>query len=194
MTAEKRASTRRGYRQCLKQLASTFGDTRLGSITSWALEAYKRERMTGVRLTDRPDGVSDAEWQRRARQALHGAPIRVNRELAVLKTLFNRCTDWGLYEGENPVCAVKFRQEPKTRLRWLEPDEESRLLHGAAEPLRTLILVGIYTGLRMHAEALQLRWADVDLRRGLLTAARTTSGSWIGQRSSSRSAVSSNHQ
>src|SRR5262249_51959869 len=35
--------------------------------------------------------------------------------------------------------------------------------------MRTLSLVGIYTGVRIHSEALTLRWADVDLRRGLLT-------------------------
>ena len=37
------------------------------------------------------------------------------------------------------------------------------------EPLRTLILVALHTGLRVQAEALQLRWEDVDLRRGFLT-------------------------
>ena len=41
---------------------------------------------------------------------------------------------------------------------------------GAAdEPLRTMILVGIHAGLRLASEALTLRWADVDLRRGLVT-------------------------
>ncbi len=145
MQAEKRPSTQRGYRQCLAQLAGTFSGQRLGAITPWALEAYKKARVEA------------------------GAPIRVNRELAVLKTLVNRCVAWGLYEGENPVRAVKFRQEPKTRLRWLELEEERRLLEAASEPLRTLLLVGLYTGLRLHAEALTLRWEDVDLRRGHLT-------------------------
>jgi integrase len=36
-------------------------------------------------------------------------------------------------------------------------------------PIHTLIVVGIYTGVRIHSEALTLRWADIDLRRGLLT-------------------------
>ena len=35
--------------------------------------------------------------------------------------------------------------------------------------LRNVILVGIHTGLRIEAEALELRWCDVDLKRGLLT-------------------------
>jgi len=37
--------------------------------------------------------------------------------------------------------------------------------------LRTIILVGIYTGLRIRSEALTLRWEDIDLRRNLLSVA-----------------------
>jgi len=39
----------------------------------------------------------------------------------------------------------------------------------AKEPLRTIILVGIYTGLRILAEVLTLRWENVDLIRGFVT-------------------------
>lgn len=60
-------------------------------------------------------------------------------------------------------------KEPKRRLRYLEPEEKARLLAAAKEPLRTIILTGLHAGLRIHAEALTLRWADVDLKRRLLT-------------------------
>ncbi|HYT55029.1 MAG TPA: hypothetical protein VEQ38_09980 [Verrucomicrobiae bacterium] len=36
-------------------------------------------------------------------------------------------------------------------------------LSEAKEALRTIILVGIYTGLRIQAEALTLKWEDIDL-------------------------------
>jgi integrase len=39
----------------------------------------------------------------------------------------------------------------------------------ASEPLRTIILVGIYAGLRIFAEALTLRWVNIDLVKGFLT-------------------------
>lgn len=88
----------------------------------------------------------------------------------MLKVLFNCCRTWGLYEGDNPVCKVKFRKEPKVRLRWLEIEEEHRLLSELpTASLRALVTVGAHCGLRIKAEALTLRWDSVDLKRGLLT-------------------------
>jgi hypothetical protein len=29
------------------------------------------------------------------------APVAANRELSTLKNLFNRCIEWGTYEGES---------------------------------------------------------------------------------------------
>jgi integrase len=167
--SEKKANTLRGYKACLNTLKKTFGTTRLSAITPWALEAYKKKRGQGRQLTDRPTSLSDAEWARRCRVAEGGAPIRANRELAVLKTLFSKCRDWGLYEGENPVCKVKFRKEPRQRFRILEPEEEVRLLAVCTEPLRTLIVVGLHTGIRIQAEAMTLKRSSLDLKRGTLT-------------------------
>jgi integrase len=54
-------------------------------------------------------------------------------------------------------------------LRFLETEEEERLLDASGKPLRSIILLGIHTGLRIQAEALTLKWASVDLRRASLT-------------------------
>ena len=140
-----RPRTYRTYTQCLNHLARAFNGKRLSQIHAFRIEKYKRER------------------------AEAGARVRANRELAVLKMVFNRAKKWKLYEGENPVCGVEFFEEPEQRLRYLEPEEEANLLQAAQEPLRSLIVLGIHTGLRIRAEALTLRWDDVDLKRGLLT-------------------------
>jgi integrase len=86
-----------------------------------------------------------------------------------LKALFGRVIEWHLFEGVNPVCGVKFVKEPKQRLRYLDPEEEHRLLAAAPEPLHSIILVGIHCGLRLQSEALTLKWSDVDLSRKTLT-------------------------
>src|SRR5687767_6998926 len=98
-----------------------------------------------------------------------GARVRANREVAMLKNLYNRCREWGLYEGENPAVGIKLLKEPQQRLRYLEHDEEARLLERCTEPLRSLLIVAINTGLRIEAEALKLKWEDVDFRRKQLT-------------------------
>lgn len=86
------------------------------------------------------------ERHKRARVAA-GAPVAANRELAVLKSLFNRCRDdLRIYDGPTP--RIKLLKESPGRLRFLDDAEQAALLAAASEPVQT---------------------ADVDLVRGLLT-------------------------
>jgi hypothetical protein len=66
---------------------------------------------------------------------------------------------------------VKLLKEPRQRLRFLEPEEEDRLLAECAEPLRSLILIGTNCGLHLKSEALTLRWGGDVMRRTLTVAA-----------------------
>ena len=67
--------------------------------------------------------------------------------------LANRCVDWKRYDGENPTRKVMKFEESEGEVRFLTEEEEIRLLAAANEPLRTIILLGISTGLRILAEA-----------------------------------------
>ncbi len=136
--------TARDYRGITERLAVLFGGRRLSQVDELSIERYKRARVAA------------------------GAPVAVNRELEVLKSLFNRCRDdLRIYDGPTP--RIKLLKEPAGRLRFLDDDEQAALLAAAPEPLRTIILVGLHTGLRIKSEALQLKVADVDLARGLVT-------------------------
>jgi integrase len=64
---------------------------------------------------------------------------------------------------------VKLTKEPKQRLRFLEPEEETRRLAECEEPLRTMVLIGIYCGVRLKSEGLTLRWNDIDFGRGTVS-------------------------
>lgn len=145
--ANKKPGTAQAYKECLRRLAESFSGKRLSELSPFLVEKHKQRR------------IEDE------------ARVRANRELAVLKSLFNRCRAWRLFEGDNPVTSVKMLKEPRRRLRFLEPDEENRLLAECAEPLRTIVLIGTHCGLRLKSEALTLRWADVDLVRRTLTVA-----------------------
>lgn len=143
--ANKKPSTAKEYRESLHQLSESFSGKRLSEISPFLVEKHKQRRIhAGVR-------------------------VHQNRELAVLKNVFNRCREWKLFEGNNPVVSVKMLKEPRRRFRFLEREEEARLLAQCAEPLRSLVLIGTNCGLRLKSEALTLRWADVDIGRKTLT-------------------------
>ena len=152
--ANKRRLTAKTYRACIERLRAVFGNRRLGELSPFDLERYKRGRIEA------------------------GVLVMVNRELQCLRSLYNRCAEWGLYEGSNPAAHVKPLRESPGRLRFLEPQEEARLLAAAPEPLRSMITVGIHGGVRLVSEGLTLRWADVDLRRNLMTVQGAYAKSW----------------
>jgi integrase len=143
--ANKKPGTVKSYKECLRRLSESFSGKRLGELSPFLVEKHKQARIQA------------------------GARVRANRELAVLKSLFNRCQEWQLFEGDNPVATVKMLKEPRQRLRFLEPEEEHTLLDVVHEPLRSIIILGIHCGLRVRSEALTLRWKDIDLARRTLT-------------------------
>jgi len=145
--ASKKPGTAQAYKECLRRLSESFSGKRLSEVSPFLIEKHKQRRVQV------------------------GARVRANRELAALKAVFNRCREWKLFEGDNPVASVKMLKEPRQRLRFLEREEEARLLAECAEPLRTLVLIGTNCGLRLKSEALTLRWADVDVGRRMLTVA-----------------------
>jgi len=141
----KKAETIDTYCECLRRLGESFGTKKLSEISPFLVEKHRLRRIQ--------DGVR----------------VRVNRELAVLRNLYNRCREWKLYLGDNPCLSVKMGKEPRQRLRFLEFSEENCLLSVCSEPLRTMILVALHTGVRLKSEGLSLRWQSVDLHRRTIT-------------------------
>jgi len=149
--ANRRSNTVASYSGSAKRLTASFGGYRLSGISPFILEKYKLERAG--------EGVGRSANGR----------VGVNRDLACLGNIFNRCIDWNKYEGPNPIQKVKSFKESKGKVRFLTEQEEIRLLEAASEPLRTIILAGIYAGLRIKSEALTLAWVNVDFENGFLT-------------------------
>jgi len=150
--SNKRPRTVRHYRLCVEQLKKTFGGSSLSTIKSFAIERHKHARKA--------------------------APVRANRELETLRRIFywSMAQEPPLFEGVNPLRkskdkerAVSFFEESEGRIRYLEPEEEARLLAAAPEPIRSMIVVGINCGLRLSSEGLTLQWESVDLARRRLT-------------------------
>ena len=129
--------------QIMAHLTQAFGKSRLDDIGALRIEQYKIERIRTV------------------------AAATVNREIALLKHLYNLADAWGLYFGRNPVKGVKFLAENNEMLRVLSVDEEARLVSCCSPYLQDLITFAINTGLRL-GEILNLKWTEVDLENATL--------------------------
>jgi len=136
--ANRAENTIKDYKLCLDELAKQFGTKMLSQINPFMLEGYKQKR------------VKD------------GAKVRPNRELAVLRAMFNRLTKWKKIEVENPAKEFERVTESRGKDRILSPQEEARLLAAASGPVRSVIIIGLHTGLRVHREALTLKWENID--------------------------------
>lgn len=147
---EGRVKRAKGYEIHLKPILTFFKGKRLDDISSFALERYKKARVAA------------------------GAPVGVNRELTVLSTLYKMMLKWNKADS-NPVQDVKHIKEPEGRTRWLTVEELGRLLAACSLCLRVIIITAIHTGLRRQ-NVFDLKVADLDFKRRVLTARRTKGG------------------
>src|SRR5262249_53369252 len=98
------------------------------------------------------------------------APVRANRALAIVASMFSKAVAWKL-RPDNPCKGVK-RNREENRERYLTPAELERLTAAlasdrnqeASDIFRMLVLSGARRG-----EVLGLRWEELDLRAGVWT-------------------------
>lgn len=151
-----------GERRQLEHLKAAFGaDTLLSEITPAKISEYKASRLSGV-----------SEHTGRARKA-----ASVNRPLSILRHLMQLAhEEW---DALPVVPRIRPEKEPQGRLRWLEPDEETRLLDACTKSVNNSLLsimtVALETGLR-KGELLGLTWDRVDMSRGVIRLEVTKSG------------------
>lgn len=102
------------------------------------------------------------------------APATVNRDLACLKSMFNRAIEWKK-TNSNPVQQVKLFKENNQRLRFLEKGQIIKLLNNCSKHLKPIVTVALHTGMR-KGEILNLKWRDVDFRRDTIQLLNTKNG------------------
>ena len=141
----------------IRHLNSFMGDKLASELSPRDLERYKASRRATLRA-DKP---------------ITGATV--NRELAILKTAFNKGIEWSLVDS-NPVERIKFFSEKdRARTRYLSADEKAKLLAAASPELRRFIIIALKTGMRL-SEILSLKWADIDLNVNQILVRKSKSG------------------
>ncbi len=125
--------------QIMVHLTGVFGPMPLGDIGALSIERYKIDRLKAP-----------------------ASPATVNRELALLKHMFNLAEQWGLFRGRNPVKGIRFLPEDNLQYRSLSDAEEAELIRQCSPYLQDLVTFAIHTGLRF-GDILNLKWEGVDL-------------------------------
>jgi len=135
----------------MKALNKFFAGKYLYEITPILVEKFKVERCKTV------------------------SPATTNRCLALLKTMFNKAIVWGRFNGLNPVKNVDFFKENNIRVRYLEKEQIAKLLESYGEPLRSIMIVALNTGMRKN-EIFHLKWQDIDFNREVIYIVKTKNG------------------
>ncbi|MBM4288951.1 MAG: hypothetical protein FJ135_12570 [Deltaproteobacteria bacterium] len=139
-------------KELLAKLLPHLGDFLLKDITPAMMEEYKLKRLAA------PSGLTPDKLT---------ALATVNREVTLLKTVFNK----GIRNEKaerNPAQLVRLLKENNERNRLLSPDEYIRLLAASSEKLKPIIKVEFYTGMR-QGDILNLTWGQVDIKKGFIT-------------------------
>ena len=146
----------------LAVLKALFGaETPLAEITAAKISAWKAERLAAKRPG------SEQPY----------AAATINRPLQALRHLLRLAhEEW---EVLPTVPRIRIEKEPQGRVRWLEPEEQARLLAACRASrnvdLGAIVIMALETGLR-KAELLGLTWERLDLSRGVIRLELTKSG------------------
>src|SRR4030066_516011 len=143
----------RRTRQALEHFTLLFGNKKLSEITPENSDTYKGRRFN--------EGAK---------------PATVNRELAVIKHLFNLASKWHKFFGDNPVSRSGALEVQNLVERILTPEEEHRLLEASPKYLQDIILIALNTGMH-QAEILSLKWEWIDLENNLINLPQTNTKS-----------------
>src|SRR5438132_6921148 len=137
-------STQQRYRRTLNNhLLPAFADSRLCEIGTLQLQQFVLHKMT-----------SGLSWE------------CADHYRNLMSSLFTTAKKWGFFAGDNPAIGIELPEKKAVREKHvLLPAQIPQLLAALAEPVRTMILLAVLTGLRV-GEILGLRWKDVDFQSG----------------------------
>ena len=109
----------------------------------------------------------------------------IGNVIVILKEMFKHAVQWR-YLDANPVQYVERPRGEDKEMDVLTPEEVRRLLDAQEEPLRTLLLMAVLTGMR-QGELFGLLWEDIDFARHQVHVRRSLWHGTLGTPKSRRS-------
>ena len=140
-----------------KPLKNFFGKHFISEIDTEMIERYRQMRV-----------------QEKTRLARKRSPLRVNKEMQVLSSIFTLALEKGLIASRPRTTMFRVSGE---RIRYLTSDEETALFEqlDGCEWLKGIVLIALHTGMR-RGEICGLQWFDLNFERGLIHVRNTKNG------------------
>jgi integrase len=113
------------------------------------------------------------------------SPKTIGNTIVILKEMFKHAVQWG-HLGTNPAQYVERPRGEDKEMDVFTPEEIRRLLDAQEEPLRTLLLTAVLTGMR-QGELFGLQWEDIDFTAHLIHVRRALWHGTLGTPKSRRS-------
>lgn len=133
-------------------------------------QGKERQKTKGsVNWQNRPIGsISKVDIQNLITDlAREGCRSAANTTLVMIRSMYNRAIEWGIFDKSNPSAGIKKYKLP-SRERFLHADELPRFFNSVAqEPsqnVRDYILLSLLTGAR-RSNVMAMRWEDINLDR-----------------------------
>jgi len=128
--------------QVTNKFLEFIGNSNINELTSWQIEKYKSKR--------KQEGVK---------------PSTINRELNVLRSMFNRAIEWG-DASNNPLNGVKKAKplnpdEYERKPLYIPNDVLDKIVENSPDNLKPFVVVARHTGMRL-SELVNVKWSDVD--------------------------------
>jgi integrase len=145
----------------------------LRSLVNW--ERYAKQwkaSLAGKTLRQIVPG--DVDRYAAERRAAELSDASVNRELTLLRAIFNMAIDDGKAD-RNPVLSKFFVKENNQRIRYLMDEEEKQLREKIGDAEWPKVGVAFHTGLR-QGNQFRLRWDDINFDTGMIRARESKSG------------------
>lgn len=151
--------------------AKTFAtiETYEGYLRRWILPRWKSYRLRDVKA------VAVEEWLKTL-PLTNGSRAKIRN---IMHAIFNHAIRWE-WHSQNPIARVRQSAKRSRTPVVLTVAQIQALLENLREPIRTMVLVDVSTGLRV-GELLALQWRDIDFENLEISVTRSISLQHIGE-------------
>ena len=128
-----------------------------GYLGKWILPRWRSYRLSDVKAVDVEKWLKTLCFQKTGTPLARGSKAKIRN---IMSALYSHAIRWE-WADRNPITSVRQSAKRQKAPDILVPEEIVAILKELPEPLRTMIELDAFTGLR-RGELIGLRWEDVD--------------------------------